>query len=259
MHLINGINVLEAWQQGLAHVISNNKEQFNLFLCVTNPTFYEKDWLTQYNPKRILKTASGIADVINTIFPIKLYNTTDTREQFYIKYIQRHLRGGRIGGAKHDRWGTYFLRLICYERTIKIKQTIGRRSSTEIISEKLDILGANNQLERVILALSTWGTNARSSLYCHISSPDMDALKPLGNPCLQYIEFTQPLPNTIDLVAVYRSHDYFNKALGNLIGLGQLLQFVCSASGKTAGKLVCHSIRGYVDVSKANANSLLGT
>lgn len=49
----------------------------------------------------------------------------------------------------------------------------------------------------------------------------------------------------LDLVVVYRNHDFFNKALGNFIALGQLLRFIAVESGKTPGNLICHSVHAY--------------
>jgi hypothetical protein len=44
---------------------------------------------------------------------------------------------------------------------------------------------------------------------------------------------------------VYRNHDYFNKALGNFIGLAKLLEFICTEAQQRPGSLVVHSIHGY--------------
>ena len=49
----------------------------------------------------------------------------------------------------------------------------------------------------------------------------------------------------LDFVAVYRNQDFFNKALGNFIGLGQLLKFICDESNKRAGTLTCHSVHAF--------------
>jgi thymidylate synthase len=61
----------------------------------------------------------------------------------------------------------------------------------------------------------------------------------------------------IDMTAVYRNHDYFNKALPNFVGLGRLLDFICSESGRDVGKLVCHSGHAYFSKSRAAAVSLI--
>ena len=54
---------------------------------------------------------------------------------------------------------------------------------------------------------------------------------------------------------VYRSHDFINKALGNFVGLTRLLEFVCFHTGRRPGRLVCHSIRAFVD-SRADATAI---
>jgi len=91
----------------------------------------------------------------------------------------------------------------------------------------------------------------------HISSADTDSLiKTIGNPCLQFIEILCPDRDTVSLLAVYRNHDYYRKTLGNFIGLGQLLKFICDETGRNTGTLTCHSAHAYYDVSKAKISQL---
>jgi len=54
---------------------------------------------------------------------------------------------------------------------------------------------------------------------------------------------------TVDLTAVYRSHHYAKRALGNLVGLSQLLHFVSKESGYDPGVLTCVSTLAHLDVS----------
>jgi hypothetical protein len=51
----------------------------------------------------------------------------------------------------------------------------------------------------------------------------------------------------LDLVAVYRNHDFLNKALGNFLGLGRLLNFIALEGGKRPGRVICHSVHAYVE------------
>ena len=74
--------------------------------------------------------------------------------------------------------------------------------------------------------------------------------------CMQYIELLCPDRETVSLLAVYRNHDYFQKALGNFIGLGQLLKFICDQTGRQAGTLTCHSAHAYYQSNKAELRSL---
>ena len=49
------------------------------------------------------------------------------------------------------------------------------------------------------------------------------------------------------LTAIYRYHYYIQRALGNLIGLAQLLAFVAEEVGVEIGPLVCHSTYAVLD------------
>jgi thymidylate synthase len=59
------------------------------------------------------------------------------------------------------------------------------------------------------------------------------------------------------MVALVRNHDYFEKALGNLIGLGHLLGYVCSETDLAPGELVCHSVHAYNSASKKALRDLV--
>jgi hypothetical protein len=43
------------------------------------------------------------------------------------------------------------------------------------------------------------------------------------------------------LTALYRSHYYVQKTLGNLLGIAQLQGFVANETGLNIGPLICHS------------------
>ena len=49
------------------------------------------------------------------------------------------------------------------------------------------------------------------------------------------------------LTVMYRYHYYIEKALGNLIGLAQLQQFVAEQVGLKVGPMVCHSTYAKLD------------
>ncbi len=260
--VINESNCIDAWKAASDYLLNNNKSCFNLLIGIDSPTECEDKWIECYNPKlfNISSTRKGddLRDVIHTIFPVKHYRNIKNRTELYSKYLKTHLRSSKISGKKYDRWGTYFTRLIWFDTIDQIKLHINSSDSLEQIGKIVNSYpGRLNQLESVISALTNWKSNEKAALYCHISSPMLDTLQPLGLPCLQFIQFTKANDGSIDLTAVYRNHDYFNKALGNFIGLGQLLEFVCNESNKTAGKLNCHSIRAYFRTSKTVLRELL--
>ncbi|MGE0874111.1 MAG: hypothetical protein AB7O31_05500 [Burkholderiales bacterium] len=171
-----------------------------------------------------------IADVANTIFPLKTRQNTTSRIGLYARYNAAYER------RKHRHqgiWGTYFHRLISF--------------------------GASNlnQLERAIASMSSWEHNHKAVVVLHTSSAETDGVRTRGGPCLQYIQFNCPDPDNINLLAVYRNHDYFNKAFGNFIGLARLLDFVATETNRTPGKLTCVSAHAYFDVSRASMQALL--
>ena len=122
-------------------------------------------------------------------------------------------------------WGTYFQRLIAFGK------------------------GCNpdnpNQLENAINALSGKAPQ-KYFITFHLTASNIESnVRPLGPPCWQYGELIVNEKGEIDLIAVYRNHDYHDKALGNFIGLAKLLDFICAESGRQTGRLLIHSIHAY--------------
>lgn len=232
VHCVSGDTPLEAWRQG-AQLLINSGPVFNLITIVTNPTVLHANLKTDFNPANFKPGIQTTSEVATTIFPYTYLGRNYTRQELYQRYIMRHDRARTMHPQRGRLWGTYFDRMI-------------RFGSNNI-----------NQLERVISALENWQNNPSSALVIHTSSADTDHPRPLGAPCLQFIELLCPNPQTISLLAVYRNHDFFGKVLGNFIGLGQLLNFICHETNRTPGTLVCHSAHAYFNTTKTNFKSLV--
>jgi thymidylate synthase len=217
---------VEAWIAVSNHLINTAEhEAFNVLVEINN-VIADEILMLNYDPRSLGKDFDSIRDVANTIFPLKSLTNSTGRANFYCRYLRAHSR------SKHKRWGTYFQRFISF--------------------------GAHkeNQLENIIHALSSWPYSYKAAFTMHTSSVDTDSLKPLGNPCLQYVQFNCPDKERLDLVAVYRNHDYCNKALGNFIGLTRLLNFVAHETNRTVGSIACFSIHAYFDTSVKNQKQL---
>ena len=182
--------------------------------------------MTTRNPKDYGGT-DNIFDVVNTIFPYRFYERGNfpNRNDFYDYYKRVYLKGKQI--HKRQSWGTYFQRLLNYSSHFKENNAV-------------------NQLENAITALSKQRAR-RNAIVFHLTSSNLDSnTRVLGGPCWQFGEVLWTKQNnTIDLFVVYRNHDYFNKTLGNLIGLSKLLDFLCSESGRLPGKIIVHSANAY--------------
>lgn len=209
------------------HLLANGPNDSNIIVTITEPAQFDQAWLGRFDPRVEKPDGDWIRDVINTVFPQKTLQNSVNRHAFYQRYERAH------GRSRNKRWGTYFSRLIAFG------------------------IQKENQLENVIRALNTWKNNPQAALTIHLSSPETDSLRPLGAPCWHYGEFLCPDRETIELVVVYRNHDYFNKALGNFIGLSRLLNFVCHETNRNPGKLVCHSVRAYYDANKSQLQRLV--
>lgn len=80
-----------------------------------------------------------------------------------------------------------------------------------------------------------------------IYSAAADSRRIRGGPCLSHLSF-KLLPDRVTLTAIYRYHYYVQRALGNLLGLAQLLVFVAAEVGVEVGQLVCHSTYAALDM-----------
>lgn len=223
MHLVKGETALLAWQAGCRHLVGADEcEEYNLVTEITKPTILRTSWFEDFNPQAVVgKKETAVSDVTNTIFPRKYAHLE--REALYGRYLCARKRSG-FGRRRKPCWGTYFERLISFGR-----------GNTK-----------TNQLESAISALKNWVPNYKAALVLSLSSPDIDNVaRTMGTPCLRQIHLLCPNRGTVDLLAVYRNHDFLNKAFGNFIGLGCLLGFVCKHTGRKSGKITCLSAHAY--------------
>ena len=234
MEYVAGIDALDAWRAGANVLLSNRGECFNLVTEISNPTAVQAEWNLRYDPRSVVGNADNINDVIATVFPQKIWNTSASRPDLYRKYLAIHNRAKRLR-RNRGTWGTYFERLVAFDP----KQQV-------------------NQLERVIEKLNNWPTRNTTGLVFHLSAPHIDSPRTRGGPCWHFGEILWLRDNILDFAVVYRNHEFFNKTLGNYIALGKLLEFICDQTNKTPGKLICHSMHAFTDGGQANLRTLIG-
>ena len=213
-YIVKASNVVEAWKSA-AELLVRDGDRFNLNLHITDPTSLNEADIAPFCHRRVSPEISkSVYDVANTIFPAtSTWHSGDLRH-FFSHYQNVYERGQR----RHPHaWGTYFLRLIAFGR------------------------GKENQLGKAIEGLSNWRSKPRAAFVLHLSSTELDNPRTRGAPCWQYAQFIRSGADVLSLSAVYRSHDYFQKALGNFVGLTRLLRFVCERSNMKPGTLTCLS------------------
>jgi len=231
---ISGNTCFNAWANVSNHLIRHpQREETNIIIEISNPCDFTdiKAWMRNYNPEDFDKDGDKIRHVINTIFPHTFRAYFQNRQDFYDRYC-------RIFTDSHyKKWGTYFQRLISFGKGFNGTYP--------------------NQLENAISALKGESPQ-KYFITFHLTASNIESnVRPLGGPCWQYGELIINSNGGIDLIAVYRNHDYFNKALGNFIGLAKLLEFICIESQQTPGNLIVHSIHAYSSKPISKLSQLL--
>ncbi|WP_313055348.1 hypothetical protein [Pseudomonas lopnurensis] len=240
-----GIGV--AWLSAARHLDGQKgKKDRNLVLEISKPQALAADdrtvikavdtVLREHNSDLSIETVAG------TIFPNGLYRR-DQRPQFYKTYSDIMAKAKKPGT-----WGTYAMRMI---RRVNRSGT-GVFNPLETIVEKLLDSHEGKQYQSAYelgvidieddLDDNHDGFGFELPLY----DPATDRKVAMNMPCLSHLSF-KLTDGKLDLTAVYRSHWYGQRALGNLVGLSQLHSFVGKESRYECGTLTCIATHAYLD------------
>jgi thymidylate synthase len=230
---IQGNDCVDAWKKASTHLLGNGGSDYNMLITIGDVSAFQGNWIETYNAKSIAAKYNSIKNVIWAIFPYKHYERGASKEALYKSYPEYHKRFKKIRQV-HGAWErSYFLRMISF-------------GDTKI-----------NQIDKIITAINSSSRKFKAAFNIHLSSAEYDNnVQRIGAPCLQYLQICHTDDDKLNLIAVYRNHDYLNKALANFIGLSKLLMFICSETGKEPGTLVCHSIHAYTG-SKTDLTTLI--
>jgi thymidylate synthase len=106
----------------------------------------------------------------------------------------------------------------------------------------------------MIESMNAWHGDFKSAFYLH-TALDKDNLRKMGSPCLQYVQFCLEENNGLEIVALYRAHDYFHKFLGNAIGLQRLGEFVAARTGRALRGVSIISLHPFTQSMKTKLKS----
>lgn len=228
--VIKATGVVEAWKTATKLLVDDG-DRFNLAVHITDPAALVEADVGRFCHRRVSPDITkSVYDVANTIFPAASVLHAGDPAEFFAHYLKAYERGQR---RHRTVWGTYFLRLTSFGKT------------------------GENQIQKILDALINWKSRPRAAFVVHLSSTDLDNPRPLGAPCWQYAQFIRNGDNTLSIVAVYRSQDFFQKALGNFVGLTRLLKFVCQHSAMTPGTLTCNATYANLQGQRTKARQLL--
>jgi hypothetical protein len=172
----------------------------------------------------------SVEAVANTIFPAGLYRRYGAPD-FFDVFRDNVLKKVR----RSERWSGYY-----FERMIEYPAPSG---------EPL------NQLWDIVQRLRDEDVRARNKFELSLFDPARDVdNSPYGGQCLSFMSF-KVIPGsdkTLTLTAMYRNHFYIEKLLGNLIGLGRLMEFVARQANLQVGALTLVSTHAEIDHPKRN-------
>lgn len=189
-------------------------------------------------------TGLSIDTIAGTIFPQGLY-VRRGRPDFYSEYL-RLLGRAKKGGT----WGLYF------DRMIRRNAPDGTEiNPLESLVKKLERAAkTNGSIYQSTYELSPSdpgqdidpvdGVGGELPTY----DPGHDRKRSYGGPCLSHVSFKITDRHILDLTAIYRSHRYCERALGNLVGLARLHKYVATQSGLHLGTLTCVSTHAELDL-----------
>lgn len=230
-------SLIEAWALAARHLSTKNPKDFVWTVsCGT-------EWQPTPANLRILDIAAGRrswerpSSVSEMILPAACdqlgLSAGEAIERGLQMLARARRKGAHFSGWKH----TYFERMV---------------------GESIDKSGKQhhfraNKLISAIQKRNEWGRNTESALYIHIPLDD-EGFRTRGGPCLQYVQFRTHGNNLLDVVGLYRAHDYGNKALGNLIGLDRLGRFVARHTETRLNGVTVVSLHPFVDHKTRLAN-----
>ncbi len=210
----------DAWREVVNKLISYHWELRNLIVHIKNPDLWDQDFHDRVENFARAQDILGPKHVAYTIFPHKLYNHKGDAESLFDAYNKTRGLFDRIKTG----WGTYFRRMTYYET----------------------INGIVNQLSNIITAINGRERLNKAAYTIVIQNPGGETTRPRGGPCLNYIAVqAEPAQAgqqmTIGLLAVYRNHDFLERAYGNYWGLCNLIKFLAKEVDGNPGPLTCVS------------------
>jgi hypothetical protein len=219
----------QTWLKAVRLLMGSQWEVRNLVAHIGNPALLDKALHAKVSDFAQKEELLGPRHVAYTIFPHDFCRHRRTTREVFDGYNRPRGLYERLH-RRAPGWGTYFRRMTRYE---------GRKKTV-------------NQLENIIDALKARKTTSKAAYTIVIQHPGGETVRPLGGPCLNYVAVQlEPGPRRkLGLLAVYRNHDFLERAYGNYWGLCNLLCFLASEVGAVPGPLTCVSSHAYVPAKK---------
>lgn len=226
----------EAWFEAVKHLDTGTEHnvEYNLILEIKKPgvTNERSKKIRQEFDKFLARhKLYSVQTVADTIFPAALYKKhgRDGIYKIYPNEIYPQLRH-----VKANQRGTYALRLVQ-----------GKKENGTTFNPLEYVV------ERIKGTIRTNGPRCASEISldeCYSIPINRNDASLYAFPCLSHLSFKLSHDRSeLHLTAIYRSQFFIEKAMGNLLGLARLQDFVCRETGVEMGTLVCHATYATLD------------
>jgi len=235
----------EAWVAA-TQSLKKKRHAYNLIYSISAPatlTSVDEAIIKEFD-KFVADTELHTANTVaNTIFPLDTYLASlGSNVDFHESYLDD------VFPKVRKKWGTYFHRLIVRHNDdgSVMKDKLGQpidplKSVIEKLKRRADTKrGTTTHYELLV-------DDQAHEITTYI--PEQDRKYQLGGPCLSHISFKLDGNKAIRLTALYRSHWYTARALGNLLGLARLQSYVATTSGLPVGPLTIIASEAFLDTS----------
>ncbi len=238
MKLINAQTCTKAWLAAAKHLrVQDNWRDYNVIIEIAEPMSLppeDKEVHDLVDNFLAEKADKRLSTIVNTIFPATLYS--------------RHGRAGvfeeypkmwpTLKEHPDIHWGTYFRRM-----TNRSKPGTPEINPLDKLIKKLAAQVAGRGPKHGIYEMGVIEIDDDIPIY----DPTSDSGYTMGGPCLSHLSFKLKSDRSLMLTALYRSHYYIHRALGNLYGLAWLQHFVAAEAGIETAELVCISSMATLD------------
>lgn len=232
---------LDAWMQAADHLLAHGP-MLNLTLAIESPAAGGSD--AAVDDFLVSKGQFSMHTVAETIFPGVEYRRRGLQGvlDFYPEKVYPAIE-------KHPaiRWGTYAYRLV--------RRRDANGSHINPLKQLIEKMKSETKTPRPKKSCYELGV-AEGEYDMPLYSPARDRTRRMGGPCLSHLSF-KLFQKAVHLTALYRSHDYSYKVLGNMLGLARLQCCVAHEVGRDLGSLTVHSSYAYLSGSKTDMKKLL--
>ena len=244
--------ITEAWLAAIDHLEQNGGRYRNLMLEINaadEMTLADRRVISAVDEALRTRGETTVLTVAGTIFPQGLYKRVGAAD------LAAHFLGIMASAKKRGTWGTYAMRLMSrpgreWNTVInplalligKLQRAASPNGKAIVSNYELGVADAND-------------LGSDEPVFCDVPlySPAHDATMVRNQPCLMHLSFKLVDKTTLELTAIYRSHYYAQRALGNFIGLRHLMSFVAAQAGVNAGRLTCLSTDARLDLESWGA------